>query len=341
MPAPPLRHRRDRHPDGTRRTTDDGPAARRPVDVRRAPVVRRISSTVAAVALLLAVPSAASAWAPADSATIRPGSETRTDGGQCTANFVFVDGDDVLIGQSAHCATTGDATDTDGCEAGSLPVGTPVTIEGATRPGRIAYSSWVTMQARGEQDPDACAFNDFALVRIDPADHGRVNPSVPYWGGPTGLGADTATGDPVHSYGASSLRVGLELLKPKAGIALGQTGGGWSHPVLTVTPGLPGDSGSAVLSRDGRALGTLSTLSLLPLPATNGIGDLRREVEYARAHGAGMAGLRLATGTEPFAAVDAARAGRELGARLQRDVAAILDGTTVRRLLGTLSGLVG
>jgi hypothetical protein len=48
------------------------------------------------------------------------------------------------------------------------------------------------MQARGESDPDTCQFNDLALIRIDPADVGKVNPSVPGFGGPTGVGGAEA-----------------------------------------------------------------------------------------------------------------------------------------------------
>jgi hypothetical protein len=43
---------------------------------------------------------------------------------------------------------------------------------------------------------------------------------------------------------------------------LGDDGAGWSHNVATVTPGVPGDSGSAFLDANGRALGVLSTLPL-------------------------------------------------------------------------------
>ena len=96
------------------------------------------------------------------------------------------------IGQAAHCASTGAATDTDGCLAGTLPLGTPVEVTGASRPGTLVYSSWVTMQANGESDPDTCAYNDLALVKIDPADVGKVNPSVPGFGGPTGVGGASA-----------------------------------------------------------------------------------------------------------------------------------------------------
>jgi hypothetical protein len=40
---------------------------------------------------------------------------------------------------------------------------------------------------------------------------------------------------------------------------VGDDGNGWSHTVYTVTPGIPGDSGSAFLDASGNALGVLST----------------------------------------------------------------------------------
>src|SRR3546814_4349711 len=64
-----------------------------------------------------------------------------TDGAQCTANFIFTNAADVFIGYAAHCASTGGATETNGCDSGSLPLGTPVEIDGATQPGTLAYSS--------------------------------------------------------------------------------------------------------------------------------------------------------------------------------------------------------
>jgi hypothetical protein len=237
-------------------------------------------------------------------AEVRPGVQTVTEGsGQCTANFVFSDGADTYLGQAAHCASTGAQTDTNGCEAASLPLGTRVEIEDASAPGTfpvvgtLAYSSWLTMQANGE-DPasDACAYNDLALVRL-PAGT-AVNPSVPFFGGPTGIGGATALGDRVYSYGNSSLRLGIELLKPKRGASLGTSGGGWSHSVYTLSPGIPGDSGSGFLDAQGRAFGTLSTLALAPLPASNGVGDLAKELAYAKANG--LAGVDLVKGTEPF-----------------------------------------
>jgi hypothetical protein len=255
---------------------------------------------------------AAPTWAPAGSAQIHPGTQMYTEGAQCTANFVFTDAaGEVYVGYAAHCAGLGEATDTNGCEAESLPLGTRVTFnkggslvsEGTqVGAGTLVYSSWLTMRQLGTTDANACAYNDFALVKVDAADRGEVNPSIPFWGGPTGIDTDgTKAGDRVYSFGNSSLRAGLTLLSPKTGISLGDDAadGGWSHPLYTVTAGVPGDSGSAFVSRDGTAVGTLSTLGLAPLPLSNNIGDLSRELAFAQAH-SGIAGLALVPGTEPF-----------------------------------------
>ncbi|HWC12538.1 MAG TPA: hypothetical protein VG455_15115, partial [Acidimicrobiales bacterium] len=126
----------------------------------------------------------------------------------------------------------------------------------------------------------------------------RVNPSVPHWGGPVGLSPGTSVGQAVHGYGSSDLRLGEGVLSPMKGISLGDVAGGWSHEVLTVLPGVPGDSGSAFLDSRGRALGQLSTLALLPLPGANGVADLRRALSYMRAHT--DVDATLAVGTQPF-----------------------------------------
>lgn len=261
----------------------------------------RLALPLVFATLLLAafLPTASSAWAPADSATIHPGVQVFTGGGQCTANFVFEEGSAVYLGQAAHCAGTGGQTETDGCTSGSLPLGTPVEVTGASRPGTLAYSSWLTMQAEGETDVDACAYNDLALIKIDPADVGSVNPSVPGFGGPTGVGAAGGFGSTVYSYGNSSLRAGVAQLSPKQGVVIRNEVDGWSHVVLTLTPGVPGDSGSGFLNDSGAAIGVLSTLQIAPLVGTNGVGDLAQELNYLRAHSS-FSGMQLVPGTEPF-----------------------------------------
>jgi hypothetical protein len=260
----------------------------------------RQSFAALGAALILALVSTATA-----SAEVRPGVQTLTDGAQCTASFIFSDGSSTYIGQSAHCAGTGGSTATNGCEAGSRPIGTTVRIEDAGNPGTfsvngtLAYSSWITMQARNENPSSAvCRYNDFALVRL-PAGT-AYDPTIPFWGGPTGLTTTTSAGQDVFTYGNSSLRLGVELLKPKRGKSLGTTGDGWNHQTYTLTPGIPGDSGSAFIDDRGRAFGSLSTVAIAPLPASNGVTDLARALDYMRANASGFGGVQLVQGRRAF-----------------------------------------
>jgi hypothetical protein len=264
---------------------------------------RYLVALIAGLALsaLAIMPSAASAWAPAGQATIHPGVQVFTDGAQCTSNFVYQDGSNVYLGQAAHCSGTGSQTDTDGCTSTSLPIGTPVDVTGASRPGTLVYNSWLSMQSRHEADADTCAFNDLALIKLDPADVAKVNPSVPGFGGPTGVGAAGGSGSTVYSYGNSELRGGVTHLSPKQGVVIQDEGNGWSHDVATVTPGIPGDSGSGFLNGSGQAIGILSTLQLAPLAGANGVGDLGKEIAWMHANSS-FSGVQLVPGTQPFSA---------------------------------------
>lgn len=260
----------------------------------------------------ISAPSVAAAdagrWAPAGTATITPGVQMYTAGAQCTANFVFRDGQGrTYVGYAAHCAGTGEATDTNGCEAGSLKYGTPVRFarggtvaDGGETVGRgtLVYSSWRAMRRAGTTANRICANNDFALVRVREADVRKVNPSVPFWGGPTTVADAPAEGTQVFTYGSSSARP-TDLLSAKTGASLGTTGRGWGFTAYTVTPGIPGDSGSGMLDDKGRAVGTLSTVAIAPLPASNGLGSLDEELTFAQRR-SGIPGLRLVAGTEPF-----------------------------------------
>ena len=266
------------------------------------------------------VGASAAAWAPAGSATIHPGVMTFTGGqsflggaAQCTANFVYTDASGaVYLGQAAHCSSTGSDTETNGCSTHSLALGSPIysgelvngVIQNGTLIGTLAYNSWITMQGKKESDPNTCAFNDLALIKIASSQVANVNPTVPFWGGPDGLAsAVPGTGGQVFSYGNSVLRGGVSVLSPKTGVSLGdlEESGGWSEEVYTVTPGIPGDSGSAYMDASGNALGVLSTVEFAPLPAANGVGTLARELAYANA--ATGLGLQVASGTAPFSAV--------------------------------------
>jgi len=214
------------------------------------------SSVILAAPLQKRIPQ----WAEVSSATIHPGVNTNT-AGSCTANFVFYNSkNEIFIGQAAHCSGTGEATSTDGCDSGSLPEGTRVTITGASKPGVLAYNSWIRMQSEGgreKYDENTCAFNDFALVKIDPEDYAKVNPSIPKFGGPSGIRTtDVNFGEPIYAFTNSILRQGISLLQPKYGIQRAQSGDGWSHEVIGQFD-IPGDSGSGAIDKEGKAVGVL------------------------------------------------------------------------------------
>jgi hypothetical protein len=237
--------------------------------------------------------------APAAPAAIHPGVRTETQGGgRCTANFVFAAEERRFLGQAAHCAGTGEATETDGCASGTRPLGTPVSIEaadGTRRAGRLAYSSWITMQSRGETDPAACAYNDFALVELTARDAAEASPNLPGLGGPTGLRTDgPPPGARVFGYAGG----GAGLLA-KVGVHAHAVGAGFGHEIYTSSPGVPGESGSAFVDADGAAFGVLTTLNLSTRPVSNGVTDLGAALAYANEHG-GLGRIALALGTEPF-----------------------------------------
>jgi hypothetical protein len=285
----------------------------------------RLAAKLAAVFAVLTVAmvwgaGSALAWAPEGSASIHPGVMTFTGGssflngaGQCTSNFVFTDASGgVYLGQAAHCSSTGGSTSTNGCTTQSLPLGTPIYagdlvnggLQDGTKIGTLAYNSWIAMQGAHETDANTCQYNDLALIKIDPSQVANVNPTVPFWGGPGGLAAGVpAAGSQVFSYGNSILRGGVSALSPKTGVSLGDLSGtgGWSESVYTITPGIPGDSGSGFMDSSGNALGVLSTVELAPLAGSNGVGTLANELAYANSN-TGL-GLAVATGTTPFKAV--------------------------------------
>lgn len=238
------------------------------------------------------------AWPPEPPSTlppddgIQPGVRVLTNGNQwCTSNFVFTDGADLYLGVAAHCARADTFSLTnDGCHDPSHPIGTPVDVEGATESGALAYSSWIAMQSANEANLNGiCQWNDFALVRIHPQDHDRVDPAVRHFGGPTRVAssADIQANRKVLSYGHSFARLGIDPLNWKEGYVTATPQplqyGSWH--ALFVTPGVPGDSGSGVMLADGEAAGILVTLDT---GGSNGMANLGKTLAYAADHGAAV-----------------------------------------------------
>ena len=152
----------------------------------------------------------------------------------CTANFVFTDGTSRYIGTARHCTDR---------------IGQEVTMQVDT--ATLVVVGTVAKMTSGEGEPG----NDWALIKIDPAVAAKwgVNPAVPVVGGPQGIftGCDvTAVKYYGHGYG-----VAVAQGKPEFGVATNwyDDGFGWTGF------GAPGDSGSPVLTADGKAAGDSRT----------------------------------------------------------------------------------
>ncbi|MBO4239875.1 serine protease [Pseudonocardia alni] len=300
----------------------------------RRPARRRIAGIAAAAGLAvtaaLTAPAAAGVATAAPSApavqagAIGPGVQIATPvtGGAelCTANFLYTPaaGQDghrdepgvrgaehqaapagvLYLGAAAHCMAGEDAmSSVDGCREPVMPEGIEVGIrgrDGKNYTGRVAYNSWAVMQDRGETDPQLCLYNDLSLIQLSPAAVAVADPTVPGFGGPTGLDTDgTEQGEKVYSFQPNQL-----VATPyKQGLSLGQPEGPRTHVVSTTPPGVPGDSGSGYLDARGRAFGLLSSL-MLPTN-TNGVTDIARALAYAQRYGE-VGALEVVPGRAPF-----------------------------------------
>jgi hypothetical protein len=176
---------------------------------------------------------------------VRPGAIVNSNAGQCTFNFVFSGGDGATyIGTAGHCILGESPIGGDVGETSWAPGTGPVARDaGDARIGEFAYAIL--------QDP-----KDFALIRVDPGV--AVSAQVCHFGGPTGTNADTSSGAVVlHHYG-NGVAVG-SVLPARTGVALGMPD---PDHVFAQALALPGDSGSGVISDDGRAVGVLVTVGI-------------------------------------------------------------------------------
>lgn len=235
---------------------------------------------------------------------IRPGVEISSRNGSCTSNFLYAANSvTVYIGVAAHCFSEDTNNGTDPCNTRNEAIGfSGITIENASRPGTLAYSSWSAMQQRGESPgSDICSLNDFALVQIHPDDLANIHPAAIGFGGPTALFTGLAeVGDTVYSYGQSSAHGGVNDLEEKRGSITRIVAGGLAYRISTDSAGLPGDSGSAVLHQNGQALAVLSDVGVgIGLtPVTNGVVNLEKALAYAKNGGFIPASVQLITWSE-------------------------------------------
>jgi len=207
-----------------------------------------------------------------DKATIRPGVQITMAGAQCTTNFVFrsPDNSTLYVGLAAHCVK-------------GMKLGDPLSISGAHLL-KLAYSSWLTLgltNCDGESDPPGCD-EDFALARIDAADRDKVHPAMLHYGGPISLADSSgfALQQKLLFYGNSDLHMGFENANWHDGV-VSSVQSGPQFRMVSLPPGVPGDSGSGVLTKDGHAAGIFVNICIAPCPGQQGVVGLKAALETA------------------------------------------------------------
>jgi hypothetical protein len=176
---------------------------------------------------------------------VRPGGTLHSDIGQCTMNFLFETPDhERFIGTAGHCILgEGPVADHGGEKTWPKGQGPVAKDDAGKRFGEFAYAVL--------QDP-----KDFSLIRIDPGI--ESSPEMCDFGGPTGIN-DDITGDPtVLEYFGNGVGIG-QALPARSAVAMGLVN---ADHVYAAGLALPGDSGSAVISEDGRAVGVLVTVGV-------------------------------------------------------------------------------
>ena len=211
---------------------------------------------------------------------VRPGALVESEKGFCSFNFLFNGSDGRrYIGTAGHCILGDDPLGGDAGERSWAPGTGPVAKDGdGRRIGEFAYAVL--------QDP-----KDFALIRLD--SDVAANPQMCHFGGPTGTNSDLDSSLTVMHHFGQGLLVG-ETVPARSATAVGTPDPDHVYAQGAV---VPGDSGSGIISSDGRAVGVIVTTGLhLGSFGTSGVD-------------AGTTGItRIAP--------QAARAGQVLGASL-------------------------
>ena len=163
---------------------------------------------------------------------IRPGAWIIAPSG-CTTNFVFGSASNYFIGTAGHCAEVGDEVTLIAAPGVLMNIGTTV------------------------KSVDRGVGNDFALIDVSPAMEQYVNPSMAYFGGPTGVSSPQPNDVVEHS--GHGLVIGTGGT-PRAGVVVYRGNGEGGDAFAWVGAASPGDSGSAVRLADGTAAGDLTHL---------------------------------------------------------------------------------
>ncbi|MEF8913365.1 hypothetical protein [Natronomonas sp.] len=214
----------------------------------------------------------------------------------CTANFVWEDGGAYYLGAAGHCfladGAVGENTAPDGDDLSNVTV--KVGVDDFTFGGFAAlnglrgttYELGDVVYARQAADDGTQVGHDFGLVEIpqEAVDAGIVDPSLPQFGGPTGVVESGAlpSGEPICQYGNGVGNGEVFPTKGRRGASLGDFGDYRSW--YAALRGSPGDSGSAILGADPTAdpEGTVAAGALTHLTAQGTAGTtIERCIEMA------------------------------------------------------------
>ena len=178
---------------------------------------------------------------------VRPGAIVRSDVGQCTLNFLFLGSDGAsYIGTAGHCILGTSPVGGDVGEMSWAPGTGPVARDTDGNPiGEFAYAIL--------QDP-----KDFSLIRLDPLV--QASAGMCHFGGPTAVNDDRPTlTEPVTLNWFGNGIVAGTVLPARSALAAGMPS---PDHVFAQGVATPGDSGSGVISSDGRAVGVLVTVGV-------------------------------------------------------------------------------
>lgn len=203
---------------------------------------------------------------------VRPGAVVISEHGSCTLNFLFKGSDRrTYIGTAGHCILARGEPEQVWPET-SGPV---ASDSGEERFGEFAYAIF--------DGP-----HDFALIRVDRGV--KTDPQMCYWGGPTGINKDLEAELITARFFGQGVGMGRareiekNTLPARSAVALGTEN---PDHVYATGPAIFGDSGAAVISSDGRAVGDLVTggISLANRPSdigSIGISRLMPNVKQAQ-----------------------------------------------------------
>jgi hypothetical protein len=240
----------------------------------------------AAIACALVPTSAVAASADG----VHPGAILNSDIGQCTDNFLF-DGSDGsrYIGSAGHCVLPAP-------DIGSANAGEKTWAPGSGPIARDSNGSRIGEWAYGILS----GASDFSLIRLDPSV--PATPQMPTYGGPTGTFNDISSNTVLLQYFGEGVLVS-NIAPARIAVAFGTP-----DPDHVYAQGVvvPGDSGSAIETADGRAVGVIVTTGAHVGPTVGGgsgvdaglIGITRLPPQLARA--SQVLGMRLALRTAPL-----------------------------------------